>query len=181
MNSVVKSIWVKLRTFAENYPAIVAAVVIYCYYLFSSVELFKHRQKESLLDYFFQYDSLFFMWIAAAALLQVVKVRKSQKVEQERRYEIERALDRQQIHEKLLNDITMLLQDNVNNPLAVISVTTREIRRKFENDAEILKWLDRIESSIQRIHNTIRDLQSYESNKILHETSSALKDNLNGK
>jgi len=170
-----------MRTFAENYPALVAAVVIYCYYLFSSVELFQHKQKESLVDYFFQYDSLFFMWIAAAALLQVVKVRKSHKAEQERRYEIERALDRQQIHETLLNDITMLLQDNVNNPLAVISVTTREIRRKFENDAEILKWLDRIESSIQRIHNTIRDLQSYESNKILQETSVALKDNLNGR
>ncbi|MFI5253167.1 MAG: hypothetical protein ACHQQQ_12145 [Bacteroidota bacterium] len=181
MKEFFKSVWNKIRQLAEKYPAILAAIVIYIYYLFSSVELFHRKQRESFLDYFFQYDSLFFMWIAAAAFLQVLKIRKSQKAEQERRYEIERALDRQQIHETLLNDITMLLQDNVNNPLAVISVTTREIRRKFENDAEILKWLDRIESSIQRIHNTIRDLQTYESNKIIQETSTALKDNLSNK
>lgn len=181
MNAFLKQVWIKIRDIAEKYPAIVAAVIIYCYYLFSSVELFERKHREGVMDYVFQYDSLFFMWIAAAAFLQVIKIRRQQQLDQARRHEIERTLDRQQIHETLLTDITMLLQDNVNNPLAVISVTTREIRRKFEGDIEILKWLDRIESSIQRIHNTIRDLQSYESNKIMKETSTALKDNISNR
>jgi len=177
MNAL-QAIWKSITRVTDKYPVVFFALAIYVYYLVSSMNMFKHGPRESFADYFFQYDSLFFMWIAAAALLQLRAVTKSNKKETERRHEIERTIDRQQIHERLVNDITMLLQDNVNNPLAVISVTTREIRRKFEKDVEILKWLDRIESSIQRIHNTIRDIQAYEANKILQETTTALKENM---
>lgn len=173
---MLKKIWNKIVAFSDRYPVVLYALAIYLYYLVSSLNVFRHGRPETFTDYFFQYDSLFFMWIAAAALLQLRSLRKASKKDEERRHEVERALDRQQIHERLINDITMLLQDNVNNPLAVISVTTREIRRKFEKDIDIIKWLDRIESSIQRIHNTIRDIQAYEANKILQETATALKD-----
>src|SRR6185369_5812935 len=146
-----KTIWKKFTAVTDRYPVVFFALAIYIYYLVSSMNMFKHGPRETFADYFFQYDSLFFMWIAAAAMMQLRAATKSSRKETDRRHEIERAIDRQQIHERLVNDITMLLQDNVNNPLAVISVTTREIRRKFEKDVEILKWLDRIEASIQRI------------------------------
>jgi signal transduction histidine kinase len=122
------------------------------------------------------FDSLFFLWLAAAALIQVQKMRKSTKQEQDRRHNIERVLDRQQVYSQLVGDITSLLQDNVNNPLAIISVTTQEIRRRFEKDAEIIRWLDRIEGAMQRIHNTIRDLQAYESQKLIDASNEALKE-----
>jgi len=57
------------------------------------------------------------------------------------------------------------------DPLAIISVTTQEIRRRFESDKEILRWLDRIDGAMQRIHNTIRDLQAYEAQKLIESTS----------
>ncbi len=53
------------------------------------------------------------------------KFRKSQHKEEHHRQEIERVLDRQQMYSQLVGDITALLQDNVNNPLAVIAVTTQ--------------------------------------------------------
>jgi signal transduction histidine kinase len=160
----------------DRYPVLIAAVVIYLYYLLTSVNFFKHHTADqSLLDYFMQFDSLLFLWLAAAALIQVQKMRKFFKQEQARTHSIERLLDRQQIQTQLVNDITMLLQDNVNNPLAVIAVTTQEIRRKFQEDAEILRWLDRIDGAMQRIHNTIRDLQAYESAKVMESSSEAMK------
>jgi signal transduction histidine kinase len=122
-----------------------------------------------------EFDSLFFLWIAAALLLQVQKLRKTHKQEEANRRSMERVLDRQQIYSQLVNDITSLLQDNVNNPLAVISVTTQEMRRKFERDNEILRWLDRIDGAMQRIHNTIRDLQAYEAQKLMESSSEILK------
>jgi hypothetical protein len=70
----------------------------------------------------------------------------------------------------------MLLQDNVNNPLAIISVTTQEIRRRFEKDSEIVRWLDRIDGAMKRIHNTIRDLQAYEAHKLIESSTEVLKD-----
>ena len=180
MIEFVKKTWFKIKKLVERYPVVLAAIAIYLYYLFSSVELFKHRNEyRSFVDYILQFDSLFFMWIAAAALIQVQKMRKSNKEDTERRRDIERVLDRQQIYGQLVNDITMLLQDSVNNPLAVIKVTTQEIRRKFEKDTEILRWLDRIDGAMQRIHNTIRDLQAYEAQKMIEASNTALKEKIN--
>lgn len=166
--------------FVERYPVIIAAVVIYLYYLLTSVNLFQSPgEKRSVLDYVLRFDSLFFLWLAAAALLQVQKMRTAYKREEEHRRKIERVLDRQQMYNQLVKDITTLLQDNVNNPLAIISVTTQEIRRRFETDAEILRWLDRIDGAMKRIHNTIRDLQAYEAQKLIDSSSEILKENKN--
>jgi len=165
------------RKIIEDYPVILAALVIYLYYLFTSLNLFHHEsERRSFTDYFLQFDSLFFLWLAAAALIQLQRMRKSYKKEETNRREIERVLDRQQIYSGLVKDITMLLQDNVNNPLAIISVTTQEIRRKFESDQEIIRWLDRIDSAMKRIHNTIRDLQAYEAQKLIETSNQLLKD-----
>ena len=176
MKNIANKIWNNLYKYIEKYPVVIAAIIIYLYYLLTSVSLFKHTgEKQSVLDYVMEFDSLFFLWLAAAALIQVQKVRKAHKQEEENRRSIERALDRQQISSNLVKDITMLLQDNVNNPLAIIGVTTQEIRRRFETDPEIMRWLDRIDSAMKRIHNTIRDLQSYEAQKLIESTSDFIK------
>lgn len=176
MKERLKKIWLKIWDLVQRYPVVVAALVIYLYYLLTSFNLFQHKtEHRTFLDYIMEFDSLFFLWIAAAALLQVQKLRKSRNKEQDHRQEIERVLDRQQMYSQLVGDITALLQDNVNNPLAVISVTTQEIRRKFEKDVEIMRWLDRIDGAMQRIHHTIRDLQAYESQKLIEASSEVLK------
>ncbi len=169
-------VWDKIRLIIDRYPVVVAALVIYLYYLLTSINLFSHKgEKHSVLDYFMEFDSLFFLWLAAAALLQMQKLRKSAKAEEAQRRNIERVLDRQQIYGTLVKDITMLLQDNVNNPLAIIAVTTQEIRRRFETDTEIIRWLDRIDGAMKRIHHTIRDLQAYEAQKLLDSSAEVLE------
>ena len=176
MKDLLKKIWEKSRDFAGRYPLLLSAVAIYFYYLLTSFDFFQHQgEKRSFLDYIMQFDSLFFMWAAAAALLQVQKIRKEHAEETNRRREVERVLDRQKIYGELVSDMTMLLQDSVNNPLAVISVTTKEMRRKFERDDEIMRWLDRIDGALQRIHNTIRDIQAYEAQKMIDSSSTALE------
>jgi signal transduction histidine kinase len=64
-----------------------------------------------------------------------------------------------------------LLQDNVNNPLAVISLTTQEIRKRMGGDSELLRGIERIETALNRIHGTVRDLKAYEEQKVLEMTS----------
>lgn len=173
MNTL-KKIWRQAIWLFEKYPVWISAVVIYLYYLLNSFNFFKHtKEMHSFLDYVLEWDSVFFLWIAAAALLQIQKLRKAHKEEQHNRHAVERVLDKQRMYGQLVADITSMLQDNVNNPLAVISITTQEIRRRFESDAEIMRWLDRIDGAMQRIHHTIRDLQTYEAQKLL-ETSNEL-------
>lgn len=177
MKQLMRKIWEKVRRLVEKYPVIIAAMVIYLYYLLTSYSLFrKPGISHTVLDYVMDFDSLFFLWLAAAALLQVQKMRKAFKDEESRRRNMERALDRQQIYSTLVQDITMLLQDSVNNPLAIISVTTQEIRRRFETDPEIIRYLDRIDGAMKRIHNTIRDIQSFEAQKLVESTNEILKE-----
>jgi len=159
----------------NKYPIVIAAVVIYLYYLMTSFDLFSRKgQHLSFIEYVLQFDSLFFLWLVAVLFLQVQKMKKHQEEERNKRLQFERTLERQQIYEQIVTDITMLLQDNVNNPLAIISVTTQEIRRKFGSDSDIIRWIDRIDGAISRINTAIRDLQAYEAQKILHTTASAV-------
>jgi len=176
MTQVTTKLWAKARAFLEQYPVLVAAIVIYLFADLLIFNVFRHsREQRSLLDYVTEFGSLFFLWLAAAAFIQLQKMRKAHREEEERRFRMERVLDRQQIYSQLVNDITLLLQDNVNNPLAVIAVTTQEIRRRFEEDKEILRWLDRIDGAMQRIHHTIRDIQSYEAQKLMDSSKELLR------
>ena len=176
MKNLLIKIWGKVRAVGERYPVLVAALVIYLYYLFTSVNLFEHHKGgESWVDYIMQFDSLFFLWIAAAAFLQIQKYRKRHKQEDSQRKDLERVVERQQIYSTLINDVTYLMQDTINNPLGVISATAQEIRHRFEHDTEILRWIDRIEAATTRIAKSIRDIQVYETQKMVDSTSEILK------
>jgi hypothetical protein len=172
-----KNLYKWAKDIVSKYPVVVAGVVIYLYYLGTTVDFLGHATgKKTFWEYIIQFDSLIFLWIASAALIQLQSARKEKRLEEENRRSMERLIDRQEIYSGLLKDIMMLLQDNVNNPLAIISTTTQEIRRKFNNDAEIMRWLDRIEGAMTRIHHTIRDLEAYEARKLLDASTETLRE-----
>jgi signal transduction histidine kinase len=154
--------------FINRYPIVFAALAIYLYYLLTSINFFTHvEEKKSLLDYVLQFDSLIWMWVAAAALLQVQRLRRQERAEVEARQAYQIELERQQIHTQLLGEITALLQDNINNPLAIISAQAQQIRKRFEADHDIIRWIDSIESALKRIEYTIREIKAYESEKMI--------------
>jgi hypothetical protein len=74
----------------------------------------------------------------------------------------------------VLDEITSLLQDNINNPLAIISVSSQTLHRKHEGDSETIGWLDRIDAALQRVHSTINDIKAYQAQKIVQESMTAV-------
>lgn len=163
-----KAIWHSTIRFLERYSIIVAAVLIYGYYLLTSIDLLQQpNTHRSFLDYILQFDSVILMWVIAVVVIQLQKYRREKKEEEEYRRKIEQEFEHQKLHLQVIDEITTLLQDNVNNPLAIISITTHTIRRRFEADEEILGWLDRIDSSMQRIHTTINDIKAYQTQKVI--------------
>lgn len=170
-----KTVWRRIVTIVEKYPVVTAGIIIYLYYLLASINVFRHSgEHQTVLDYVMNFDSLIFLWLAAAAFLQVLRIRKSYREELDKRREMELLIERQRIHTQLVNDITLMLQDSVNNPLALIGVTTQEMRKRFAVDEDIVRSLDRIEGAMQRIHNTIRDIQVYETQKMVEKTNAQL-------
>lgn len=171
MNDKITAIRRKVFLFMENHAILLSAVAIFGYYLLTTVDLFKHSAvKKNFLDYVLQFDSVILMWVLAVVLTQLQKYRGYRREQEEYRKKIEHEFERQRMHLQLLDEITALLQDNVNNPLAVISITTHNIRRRFETDAEILAWLDRIDASLKRVHAVVNDIKSFQTQKIVQES-----------
>ncbi|MDH4070011.1 MAG: hypothetical protein OEV30_06270 [Ignavibacteria bacterium] len=174
-----QSFWKSIISILDKYSILVAGVVIYGYYLLTSIDLIKAgTPHKGFLDYLLQFDSLILLWIIAAVVIQLQRHRKQQKEEAEYRNKIQLEFEKQRIHLQLLDEITTLLQDNVNNPLALISITSHNIRKKFPADSDITGWLDRIDASLQRIHSTIQDIKAFQTQKTI-ETSDAAPKQLN--
>ncbi len=54
-----------------------------------------------------------------------------------------------------IGEIPRDLNDTINNPLSIISVSTDSLREKFSNDTEVADYLGRIEAAMKRIREVI--------------------------
>jgi hypothetical protein len=160
----------RLVSFLDKYSILVAAVIIYGYYLLTSIELIKRPAvKHTFLDYLFQFDSLIFMWVIAAIIMQLQKYRRQRAEDLEYRKKVESEFERQRVHLRMLDDITKTLHETMNNPLATISISSHTIRRKHESDRELVSWLDRIDTSLKAIHNSIAEMKASQTEKIVQQ------------
>jgi signal transduction histidine kinase len=110
------------------------------------------------------------LWVIAAVVIQLQRYRKQTREQEEYRQKVQLQFDRQRTKLNVLDEITSLLQDNINNPLAIISVSSQNLHRKHEGDAETIGWLDRIDGALQRVHTTINDIKAYQTQKIVQES-----------
>jgi signal transduction histidine kinase len=168
---ILRKRWDWLFAILDKYTLVIAAVVIYAYYLLTSIDLFQSGEHhKSFIEYIFQFDSLFYLWIIAAITLQLQKYRKHQKEEQEHLKSIQHEFERQRIHLEEVDGIVAQLQENVDNPLATISITSHTIRQRLSSDGELVGMLDRIDTSLQRINSAINDIKANQMQNIMQET-----------
>lgn len=162
--------------FIDKYSIVVAGIVIYIYFLLSSFDMMRTRDaSRTALDYLLQFDSLILTWVIAVVVIQLQKYRKQTREQEEYRQRVQLEYDRQRTKLHVVDEITSLLQDNINNPLAIISVSSQNLHRKHEGDQETTAWLDRIDTALQRVHTTINDIKAYQTQKIVQEAISAVE------
>ena len=82
MNKRSNTIWKKIVSFVDKYSILVAAIVIYGYYLITSIDLIKNNGgQKGFLDYLLQFDSLILLWVIGVVFIQLQKYRKQRKEE----------------------------------------------------------------------------------------------------
>jgi signal transduction histidine kinase len=163
--------WTKFLVFIDKYSIIVSGVVIYLYFLLSSFNFLRSREStKGFGDFILQFDSMILLWVIAVVVIQLQKYRKQTREHEEYQQKVQLEFDRQRTKLQVLDEMTSLLQDNINNPLAIISVSSQNLHRKHENDSETVGWLDRIDTALQRVHTTINDIKAYKTQKIVHES-----------
>jgi len=115
-------LFTQLAAIANKYPVVFAAIVIYGYYLATTVDFFEKSQDAefSLLDFILQFDSLFWMWLTAFVFVKLQRSRESHFTEEKQRIVMQTHLEKSALANSVLKDITSHLQDTINNPLAII-------------------------------------------------------------
>lgn len=166
-----KSMLSKLFEQLNKYPLVVGAIAIYGYYLTATVDFFKRSTHEQLsfLDLVLQFDSLIWMWLVAYVFVKLQQAKEKSANEERNRIVAETKIQKATIASNLLSEITAQLQDTINNPLAIIRVSTDEIRKEFVANPEIIRRLDQIDSSLRRIHDAIKDVTVFQSTQLLEQ------------
>lgn len=158
----------RLLTILNKYPVVIAGIAIYAYYLATTVDFFQksHDSSFTFLDFVLQFDSLIWMWVAAFVFIKLQQSRESHFAEERQRMVMQTHMEKSAIANSIVKDMTAQLQDTINNPLAIIRMSTEDLRDKLK-DSEGLKRLDQIDASLRRIHHAIKDVTMYESTRIL--------------
>lgn len=149
----------------DRHGILLGGILIFAYYLWSTLDWFKtsHLQR-SFEEYFFQFDSVIMLWLL---LFVGSKLHAHRKAERERGRRAILENERQTMRLELLDEVTTLLTDSVNNPLAIISLSASSIRERFGSDAEIIQTLDRIEGALKNLRDLLADFHRYQTKKIL--------------
>ena len=168
MRSILDNITGVVVRFVERHAIIVGAVVIYAYYLILTLDLFEHQsEKRELLSLFLQFDSLLLMWGVIVVFVQLQKFRKERKEGEKHQRTMLHRFQEQQLQLVSLDDISDMLNDRINNPLSVISISAGSLRGRTVHDNALSAEIDKIEGSLKRVHEVMMGIQSYHTKKII--------------
>ena len=128
---MVKKIWKKLFNWISKYPIVFSVLGIYAYYLFTTLNLFKKSEVGhlSLLDFILQYDSLIWMWLVVYVVSRAQAVKQKYELDESNRKQILSEVEKSSVASVVIHNVIRLLQDAINNPLAIIGSTIEDVRK----------------------------------------------------
>lgn len=159
----------------ERQGIVLAGILIFAYYLWAAIDLFtSSNPRRGFQGYFFQFSSVILLWGLLYVSTRLYEYKKKQREEHERNQRIVKEYERRQMQLDLLDEVSSILHDTVNNPLAIISISASSIRDRFSSDAEILTYLDSIEGALKRVRDVLISFETYQTKKIFKSPHSML-------
>jgi signal transduction histidine kinase len=164
-----ESIWRRLSQWIGRYPLVFSVLGIYGYYLFTTLNFFKRSEVShlTLFDFILQYDSLFWMWLVVYVVSRTQSMKQRYEAGDSSRKQILSEVEKSAVASAVLQNVIRLLQDAINNPLAIIGSTAEEMRKHYPAGPQSARHFDQIDASLQRIHNAIKDVEVYQSTLLL--------------
>jgi len=162
----IKKIYEQAKAFCIAYPAVLSGYFIYSYLFFcilqymfkvKSYSLFHSPLVENIVESF---DAFPFMWLLSVALVKVINIRADLYKSEENRLNAEREMQLKQTQLKTLQEVTRGVQHHINNPLAIISLSIRPIRKVADNNPELMHQLNVMEEAVNRIAKALNDFST---------------------
>jgi signal transduction histidine kinase len=109
------------------------------------------------------------MWLVVYLLSRAQTMKQKYESDDTTKKQILSDVEKSSVASVVLHNVIRLLQDAINNPLAIIGSTAEEIRKRSPSDPYLSRQFEQINASLQRIHNAIKDVQVYESTELLEQ------------
>lgn len=159
------------RDLATRYPAFLSGIIIYSYLLFTIVHYLVKTKLAvpTFYDVFDTFDALPFMWFLSVALVKIIDVRAKLFQSETDRILAQKQIDLKQTQLNTLHEVVKSLQHHINNPLAIISLTVGTARKLAKDNADLMRQIDAIDESTQRIVRSMKEFfetQSYETEHV---------------
>ncbi len=166
---MIKSSLKRALQWINKYPLVFSVLGIYGYYLCTTLNFFKKSEVThlTLLDFVLQYDSLIWMWLVVYVVSRAQGLKQKYESDAVNKNHLLSEVEKSAVASSVLQSVIRHLQDTINNPLAIISSTTEELRKHNSSDPHVSRQFDQIEESLHRIHNAIKDVEVYESTQLL--------------
>jgi len=157
------------KFFAE-YPAVLSGYIIYSYLFVSILRLFiKVRYYGGTLsDVYDIFSALPFMWLLSVSLVKVIDYRSKLHDSETRRMRSEEQLQTNATQLETMHEVVLGLQHEVNNPLAIITLSIGQIRRHGLGDPGTPKLIDSIDDAVHRITKALHKLSETELYEVEH-------------
>ena len=158
----------KVYKILEKQGILLSGILIFAYYLWAALDLFASSiPRRGFQGYFFQFSSVILLWGLLFLAAKLFEYKKKQKQEQENNVRIVQEYERRKMQLDLLDEVSEILHDTVNNPLAIITISASSIRDRFCQDSEILAYLDSIDGALKRVREVLANFESYQTRKIV--------------
>lgn len=167
----------RITDFLVRYPALVAGVIIYAYFLITTLELYQKAKQSALnaIESIQHFDSLLWMWLLAWVLIKILHYRNTLQEQEQLRLEYEQRLKLREAQIRSFNEVVRKLQHDLNNPVTILVAYLRRAERAAKDSPEILRSVTEARESADRIFHilsTFSKLRVYEAEQTSHEDPS---------
>ena len=155
--SVLRNLYRQMKKYFVQYPALVSGYIIYCYLFISIIHLFFKVKHPGIMfsDVYDIFSALPFMWLLAVSLVKVIEYQSVVHLK-------DQVLQIKNTQIRTMHEVAKGIQHQVNNPLAVISLSLDQVKRKVGHDPAVLKKVETIEDSMKQIISALQKFSEAE-------------------
>jgi signal transduction histidine kinase len=160
-----------IRALPTSYPAVFSGYIIYMYLFSVMIRLFvltRHTDVK-FWDIVELFAALPFMWLLAMTWVKVLEIRTKLHESETQRSTKDHELQIKETQITTMREVVLGLQHQVNNPLAIITLTLGKVRRTIGLSNDMAEHVGSIEKESKRIAQAMKDFSQasdYEVEKV---------------
>ncbi|HEY4643441.1 MAG TPA: hypothetical protein VIH68_01845 [Bacteroidota bacterium] len=137
----------------QRYPVVFAAFFMLTFYIIATVNFVRQVRTTvpDIFDYVFQFGGLFLIGVFGFMFIKMMRLQEELHHETAISLERKQELDKRETQMRTLREVTLTFQDEINNPLAIISAHCTKLSRRLAGQGEIQEELKVIQESVKRI------------------------------